>query len=104
MAGNSNSGRRRQTYITDALLMEIKAREKDGDKRGLRKMAITIMDLAEEGERWAAEYVRDTIDGKPVQAIEHSGEIGDGTTKDQRDAAFAAALQAEAEDRKARLN
>lgn len=104
MAGNANSGRRRQTYITDALLMEIKEREKDGDKRGLRKMAITIMDLAEEGERWAAEYVRDTIDGKPMQAIEHSGEIGDGTTKDQRDAAFAAALQAEAEDRKARLN
>jgi hypothetical protein len=36
--------------------------------------------------------------------MEHSGEIGDGSTKDQRDAAFAAAVQAEAEDKKARLN
>lgn len=36
--------------------------------------------------------------------MEHSGDIGDGSTKDQRDAAFAAAVQAEAEDKKARLN
>jgi hypothetical protein len=39
-----------------------------------------------------------------MQAIEHSGEIGDGSTKDQRDAAFAAAVQAQAEDIKSRLN
>lgn len=76
MAGNANSGRRRQTFVTDALLMEIKAREAEGDKRGLRKMAVKIMDLAEEGERWAAEFVRDTVDGKPMQALEHSGEDG----------------------------
>lgn len=76
MAGNANSGRRRQTFVTDALLMEIKAREAEGDKRGLRKMAVKIMDLAEEGERWAAEFVRDTVDGKPMQAVEHSGEDG----------------------------
>lgn len=104
MAGNANSGRRRQTYITDALLIEIKAREALGDKKGLRGMAVAIMDLAETGERWAAEFVRDTVDGKPMQAIEHSGDIGDGTSKDQRDAAFAAAIMAEAEDRKAKLN
>lgn len=36
--------------------------------------------------------------------MEHSGDIGDGSTKDQRDAAFAAAVQAEAEDIKSRLN
>jgi hypothetical protein len=70
MAGNANSGRRKQTYITDALMMEIKAREKEGDKAGLRLMAVKIMDLAETGERWAAEFVRDTIDGKPMQSIE----------------------------------
>lgn len=70
MAGNSNSGRKRKTFITDALLIEIKAREKLGDDAGLRKMAKTVMDLAENGERWAAEYVRDTVDGKPIQAIE----------------------------------
>lgn len=70
MAGNANSGRKRTTFITDALKLEIKAREKKGDNAGLRKMAVTIMDLAEGGERWAAEYVRDTVDGKPLQAIE----------------------------------
>lgn len=35
--------------------------------------------------------------------MEHSGEI-ETTSKDQRDAAFAAAIQAEAEDRRNRLN
>ena len=104
MAGNANSGRKRQSFITDALLMEIKARENDGDRRGLRRMAVSIMDLAETGERWAAEFVRDTVDGKPLQAIEHSGEIGDGSSKEQRDAAFAAAILAEADERKAKLN
>lgn len=74
MAGNANSGRRKQTFITDALLLEVKAREKDGDKRGLRKMAVTILDLAEGGEKWAAEYVRDTLDGKPAQRVEVAGD------------------------------
>jgi hypothetical protein len=76
MAGNANSGRRKTTFITDALLLEVKARENDGDKRGLRKMAVTIMDLAEGGERWAAEYIRDTLDGKPAQRMEVTGEDG----------------------------
>lgn len=76
MAGNKNSGRRKQTFITDALLMEIKARENDGDRRGLRKMAVTVMDLAEGGERWAVEFVRDTVDGKPMQRTEVTGEDG----------------------------
>lgn len=74
MAGNANSGRRKQTFITDALLLEIKARENDGDKSGLRKMAVKIMDLAEGGERWAAEYLRDTVDGKPAQRVEVAGD------------------------------
>lgn len=76
MAGNANSGRKRNQLITDALLVEVKAREAEGDKRGLRKMAVTIMDLAEGGERWAAEFVRDTVDGKPMQRIEATGEDG----------------------------
>lgn len=71
MAGNANSGRKRNQYVSDALLVEIKARALDeaGNKRGLRKMAVTIMDAAEAGERWAAEFVRDTVDGKPIQQV-----------------------------------
>jgi len=37
-------------------------------------------------------------------SMEHSGEIGDGSSKEQRDAAFSAAILAEAEERKARMN
>lgn len=81
MAGNANSGRRKNTFVTDAILMEIKAREKSGDVIGLRKMAVTIMDLAEEGERWAAEFIRDTIDGKPMQQVEFSGSVDTKPTK-----------------------
>lgn len=74
MAGNANSGRHKKTFITDALLLEVKAREKDGDNKGLRKMAVAILDLAENGERWAAEYLRDTLDGKPAQRVEVAGD------------------------------
>jgi hypothetical protein len=35
----------------------------------LRKIVGKVVDLAEGGERWAAEFIRDTIDGKPTQAI-----------------------------------
>jgi hypothetical protein len=35
------------------------------------------MDLAEEGERWAAEYVRDTLDGKPAQQVNLADADGD---------------------------
>ena len=70
MAGNSNSGRKRHSFVTDALVIEMKAREKDGDKRGMRAVAVKIWDEAEKGERWAAEFIRDTIDGKPMQAVE----------------------------------
>lgn len=76
MAGNANSGRKRNQLVTDSLLLEIKAREAEGDRKGLRKMAVTVMDLAEGGERWAVEFIRDTVDGKPMQRTEVTGEDG----------------------------
>lgn len=76
MAGNSNSGRRRNTFVTDALIIEMKDREKEGDRRGMRAVAVKIWDEAEKGERWAAEFIRDTIDGKPVQAVEGDIDLG----------------------------
>jgi uncharacterized Ntn-hydrolase superfamily protein len=76
MAGNSNSGRKRNTFVTDALVIEMKAREADGDKRGMRAVAVKIWDEAEKGERWAAEFIRDTVDGKPVQAVEGELDLG----------------------------
>lgn len=70
----------------------------------LRKIAEVLVSKAMEGDMTAINAVADRTDGKPMQAIEHSGEISDGSTKDQRDAAFSAAILAEAEDRKAHMN
>lgn len=52
------------------------ARKHGGDWRaGLDKIAEATIDLAEAKERWAIEEIGSRIDGKPAQAIEHSGEI-----------------------------
>lgn len=56
--------------MTDALLIEIKDRERADDKAGMRQIAKTIVDQAIAGDMRSAEFIRDTLDGKPVQAIE----------------------------------
>src|SRR3569623_32199 len=68
---NANPGGRptRAKMTLDALPIELKSREKSADPKGIRKIVSKVVDLAEEGERWAVEFVRDTIDGKPAQAI-----------------------------------
>ena len=70
----------------------------------LRRIADKLVEAALAGESWAIREVADRTDGKAMQAVEVSGEITDGTSKEQRDAAFAAALMAEADERKAKLN
>lgn len=66
MAGNKNSGRK-DKYTRQALVMEMKAR--DSNDQGMRLLARKVWALAEEGERWAVEFVRDTLDGKPAQVV-----------------------------------
>ena len=39
------------------------------DYQKLRRIADKVVELAEEGERWAVELLRDTLDGKPAQQI-----------------------------------
>lgn len=39
------------------------------DYQGLRTIANKVYELAQEGERWAVELLRDTLDGKPAQQI-----------------------------------
>jgi hypothetical protein len=63
-------GRPKRKLTYDALMVELKSREDGTDPRGLRKIVATVVDLAEGGERWATEFIRDTTDGKPTQAIE----------------------------------
>jgi hypothetical protein len=87
MAGNANSGKRRNQYTFEALLLEMKQREKEGDRKGLRGMVMAVWDLAESGERWAVEFIRDTVDGKPMQQVEHSGSISTPSTLTDSDLA-----------------
>lgn len=42
----------------------------------LRTIAEKLVTAAEAGESWAIKEVADRIDGKPMQAVEHSGEDG----------------------------
>ncbi len=93
-----------------ANMLNIALKEADGitldgqPNTKLRQIAERLVSKAIEGDMQAIKEIGDRVDGKPMQQIEHSGEIGDGTSKEQRDAAFAAAIQAEADERKARLN
>lgn len=68
MAGNANSGRRKEKVFYTALQIELKAVEPD-DQRGLRKIARNLIEQAEAGDIQAIKEIRDTLDGKPAQAI-----------------------------------
>lgn len=46
------------------------------DLRRLRAGIEVLMDKAAEGDRFAIELIRDTMDGKPKQQMEVSGEDG----------------------------
>lgn len=39
------------------------------DYAALRRCADRVVALAEEGERWAVELLRDTLDGRPAQSL-----------------------------------
>lgn len=99
--GNANSGRRERFFLS-ALLMELKSAGKDMPQ--LRNIARQLIAQAEGGDLQAIKEFIDRLDGKPMQAIEHSGEI-ETTSKEQREAAVAAALLAmKDEDERARIH
>ena len=57
-------GRKRRKFeqAIDRILIQ-------NDGAALRRVAQKVWDLAEEGERWACEMLRDTLDGKPAQQL-----------------------------------
>jgi hypothetical protein len=81
MAGGAPSGNqnaRKSRIFEQALVREIKQRDlKDGDGETLRRVAAALLDRAIEGDLSAARDLRDTLDGKPSQAFEHTGPDGD---------------------------
>jgi hypothetical protein len=46
------------------------------DYQALRNIVNKMVSLAEEGERWAVEMLRDTLDGKPAQQLVAQDEQG----------------------------
>lgn len=69
----------------------------------LRKIAEILVSKAMEGDMVAIKEVADRTDGKPMQAIEASVDI-ETTSKEQRDAAVAAAILAVQADNERTLN
>ena len=59
-------GRKVEKMIERALLQE--------DDKRLREGVEVLLDLVATGERWAFEFVRDSIDGKPSQSVAISGD------------------------------
>lgn len=70
-AGNQAAakGRKVERMIERALVQE--------DDKRLREGVEQLLDNVAKGERWALEFVRDTIDGKPTQKVIGSGEDGE---------------------------
>lgn len=66
-APGNNLGKRVR-YVTNAIKRAVV--QDDGAK--LRKMVDTMLDLACEGDVQAAVFIRDSLDGKPTQAVEVS--------------------------------
>lgn len=65
--GNRNGAKGKEWF--DALRKQVVQRDT------LRKMAIAVCEAAENGEQWAVAEVGNRFDGKPAQALEHSGQI-----------------------------
>lgn len=68
--GNKNAEKSRVFYdaVRKACVQE--------DYKRLRQGADELLNKAAEGERWALEMLRDTMDGKPKQQVEVAGEDG----------------------------
>ncbi len=68
MAGNANSGPKREKPFRDALLMEIKAAGED--HKTLRRIARAVISKAEDGDIQAIKEIADRLDGKVPQSLE----------------------------------
>jgi HPt (histidine-containing phosphotransfer) domain-containing protein len=73
-SGNNGTqrGQQRDKPFRDALRMEIAAA--GDDTRSLRRVARALLDTAASGDVQAIREVADRLDGKPAQAIEHTGD------------------------------
>jgi ribosomal protein L17 len=68
MAGNVNSGKRKDKQFHTALSMVL-AKLATTEGRGLNRIAEKLIQMAEDGDIQAIKEVADRLDGKPAQAI-----------------------------------
>jgi len=68
MAGNANSGPKREKPFRDALLMELLTAGED--HKTLRRIARAVISKAEQGDIQAIKEIADRMDGKVPQGIE----------------------------------
>ena len=73
MAGNSNSGKRKDKQFHTALSMVL-AKLQETEGRGLNRIAEQLIAMAENGDIQAIKEIADRLDGKPAQAIIGGGE------------------------------
>src|SRR5271165_6462082 len=83
-------GRPKQKLISDALRNELEEAIASGDKTKAEGIAQAMVTKALNGHVHAAEFVRDTTEGKPVTAIKLESTLSEGTAN--RLAALAEAL------------
>ena len=69
MAGNANSGKRKDKLFRDAILMELSIRDAGEDGKTLRAIAGGVIEAALDKKLDATKELIDRIDGKPAQAI-----------------------------------
>jgi len=72
----SRRGQQRDKIFRNAMRMALATMD-DGDPgKALREIATACIEKAKAGDLQAAAFVRDTMDGKPAQMLEHTGEEG----------------------------
>ena len=81
MAGNANSGPKREKPFRDALMLAIKEAEgQPNHHRALRRVAERLLDEAAAGNVQAMKEIADRLDGKVPQGV-IGGEDGDPSIK-----------------------
>jgi hypothetical protein len=74
MAGNANSGPKKEKPFRDALMMEIA--EAGADRKALRVIASKLIEKAGQGDMNAIKELADRVDGKVPQAVMNDEESG----------------------------
>lgn len=84
-SGNPGGRSRGEKLWADALRLAVK--RTDGDKTKLAQIAEKLVDEAVAGNIQAAKEIGDRLDGKAIQALEHSGPDGDPISVNDTEAA-----------------